>query len=360
MSTSPQEIRFTAAANTPPAGPTPPSSNNSAASTPKALRSINDLSPSGFVPTPPEGIPDAEAEDLFSNMSSWTLDADEISFMEKIGEGSAAKVYKGVWRNQEVAIKILKNAPDSQELTEFKKELEIMSSLRSPFIVYFFGMVLRPKVCMLMEYCGRKSLYHVMMTKGDMGWDRVFAFATGAVRGINSLHNWNPPILHRDLKSLNLLITDNWAIKIADFGLSRFHTGDLSTLSKVRGTYAYCAPEVYFGQLYTIKSDIYSMGIVIWELVTRCIRGRYERPFAEHKHIQYDFQIIIQAAKENLRPTIPQICPEGLANIIKICLDPNPEIRPTGIQLLEILLECEKVYLDNKKKWDKIKEKPKS
>jgi len=308
-----------------------------------------------------EGIPEAEAEEIFSDMSSWTLDADEISFLDKIGEGIAAKVYKGIWRNQEVAIKILKNAPDSQELTEFKKELEIMSSLRSPFIVYFFGMVLRPKVCMLMEYCGRKSLYHVMVAKGaELGWDRVFSFSIGAVRGINSLHNWSPPILHRDLKSLNLLITENWAIKIADFGLSRFHTGDLSTLAKVRGTYAYCAPEVYFGQQYTTKSDIYSMGIVLWELVARCIRGRYERPFAEHRHIQYDFQIIIQAARENLRPTIPPTCPEGLASAIRQCIEPNPEARPSGLQLLELLLECERTYVDNKKKWDKVREKPKS
>lgn len=67
---------------------------------------------------------------------------------------------------------------------------------------------------MIMEYCGRKSLYHVMNTKGELGWDRVFAFAVGAVRGINSLHNWSPPILHRDLKSLNLLITDNYGIKV--------------------------------------------------------------------------------------------------------------------------------------------------
>lgn len=101
------------------------------------------------------------------------------------------------------------------------------------------------------------------------------------------------------------------------------------------------------------------MGIVIWELVTRCIRMRYERPFAEHKHIQYDFQIIIQAAKENLRPTTSPLCPDGLATIIKLCLDPNPEVRPSGMHLLEMLLDCEKVYLDNKKKWDKIREKPK-
>ena len=67
---------------------------------------------------------------------------------------------------------------------------------------------------MLMEYCGRKSLYHVMNAKGELGWDRVFAFVAGAVRGINALHNWSPPILHRDLKSLNLLITDSWAIRV--------------------------------------------------------------------------------------------------------------------------------------------------
>lgn len=82
--------------------------------------------------------------------------------------------------------------------------------------------------------------------------------------------------------------------------------------------------------------------------------------FAEHKHIQYDFQIIIQAAKENLRPTIPSSCPEGLANIVRLCLDPNPEIRPSGVHLLEMVLDCEKVYADNKKKWDKVREKPKA
>lgn len=124
------------------------------------------------------------------------------------------EVYKGVWRNQEVAIKVLKNMPDGKEMQEFSKEVEIMSLLRSPCIVYFYGMTLKPKVCMVMEYCARKSIYHVMLSKMDFTWDRVLAFSTDAVRGINSLHNWNPPILHRDLKTLNLLVTDNWAVKV--------------------------------------------------------------------------------------------------------------------------------------------------
>lgn len=99
------------------------------------------------------------------------------------------------------------------------------------------------------------------------------------------------------------------------------------------------------------------MGIVLWELITRCMRGRYERPFAEFKHIQYDFQIIIQSAKENLRPTIPPNCPEVLINLIKMCWDPNPDLRPSSAQVLEVLTELETVYQENKKKWDKLREK---
>jgi len=95
-----------------------------------------------------------------------------------------------------------------------------------------------------MEFCSRGSLYHVLQSdKYDIGWDKTFRFALETVKGIECLHTWDPPIVHRDLKSLNLLVNEKWEVKVCDFGLSRFNTGsNLETLVKMRGTFAYCAP----------------------------------------------------------------------------------------------------------------------
>lgn len=114
-------------------------------------------------------------------------------------------------------------------------------------------------------------------------WSRLLSFARDMAEGISVLHNLDPePIIHRDLKSLNLLVpicrsfccltslkvTKDWRVKVCDFGLSRsVNKGNLETFKKLRGTFAYCAPEVFKGESCTAKSDIFSMGIVIWELM---------------------------------------------------------------------------------------------
>jgi len=259
----------------------------------------------------------------------------------------------------EVAIKVLKSMTD-KELEEFKKEFQIMSAIRSPTVVYFYGAVLEPKLCMVMEYCSRGSLYHVLQNdKYDIGWDRTFRFALETVKGIETLHTWDPPIVHRDLKSLNLLVNEKWEVKVCDFGLSRFNTGsNLETLGKMRGTFAYCAPEVYFGEQFSTKSDVYSIGMVMWELMVRCITGRYERPFAEFKNLQFDFQIIIQTAKKGLRPTIPATCPEGFTNLIKECFEHSPEKRPSCAEILQRLTVLQNDWQTNAEAWDKTKVKP--
>eukprot|EP01132_Coremiostelium_polycephalum_P004967 gene4967-6188_t len=302
---------------------------------------------------------DSDIEQIkFMNFNNWAIDGDEIVFLNKLGEGTSAKVYKATWRNQEVAVKILRSEPEHQKLLDFLKELEIMSSLRSPHVVYFYGMVLQPKICMIMEYCSNQTLYHLMHLQMDFTWDWVLKFSIEMVKGVNCLHSWKPIIVHRDLKSLNLLVSDNWTIKVADFGLSRFATTKSASIRKTRGTYAYCAPEVFYGDI-TPKGDIYSIGIILWELAVRCIKSKYEKPFYEFKHIQYDFQILVQTTKHNLRPTIPANCPEGFANLIVQCWDGNPDKRPTCPEILDSLLDLEKKYSENKKKWDKIREKPK-
>lgn len=117
-------------------------------------------------------------------------------------------------------------------------------------------------------------------------------------------------------------------------------------------------PEVYFGEQFSTKSDVYSIGMVLWELVVRCITGRYERPFAEFKNLHFDFQIIIQTAKKGLRPTIPTTTPEGFAQLIRDCLEHSPDKRPSCSEILQRLFDLQTDWQKNTETWEKTKVKP--
>ncbi len=106
------------------------------------------------------------------------------------------------------------------------------------------------------------------------------------------------------------------------------------TLAAVRGTMTYCPPEIYEGQLFFPQSDIYSLGIVLWELVQRVVTGQYVRPFEEYDHIIFDFQIIVQTSKCGLRPTIPKECPKVIEQLITDCWQQDSDKRPSCQGLL--------------------------
>ena len=154
----------------------------------------------------------------------------------------------------------------------------------------------------------------------EMNWEKTLNFSIEMVQGIYALHSWKTPIFHRDVKSENILIDENWHIKVCDMGLARFNTEkNHSTLAKPCGTYAYLAPELFFGKKFTEKADVYSMGILLLEMVVRTITRKYsgtniyyyfeliyKAPYEEFPQIKLDFQIAILAAEKGLRPTIPR------------------------------------------------------
>jgi hypothetical protein len=294
----------------------------------------------------------------------WVIDASELEYTLKLGSGSSGKVYKGIYRGKEVAVKVLKAITTQSQLEEFKKEFQIMCAIRSPYMVTFFGAALEPKLCMVIEFCSRDSLYHVMNKTNprpyDIGWEKFFRFALQMTRGVECLHNWSPSIVHRDFKSLNLLVNEAWDCKVCDFGLSRFNTAEnLETLSRIRGTFAYCAPEVATGQgvPYTVKSDVYSIGIVLWELATRVVTGEYQRPFSEYPNIKMDFQIMLNS-KEGVRPTLPAKTPQHLRDVYQICVAQNPDDRPSCTQLVQALAKIEADYLAHSEAWEESRCRP--
>eukprot|EP01133_Synstelium_polycarpum_P012204 gene12204-14286_t len=292
-----------------------------------------------------------------SSSVGYVIDNSEVEYTLKLGSGSSGKVYKGIYKGKDVAVKVLRAITTQSQLEEFKKEFQIMASIRSPFMVTFYGASLDPKLCMVMEYCSRDSLYHVMNTKKyDIGWDRFFQFTMQMTLGIQCLHNWTPQIVHRDFKSLNLLVNEDWECKVCDFGLSRFNTADnLETLGKIRGTFAYCSPEVAngSGSPYTTKSDIYSIGIVFWELLIRVLTGEYSRPYSEYAHIKMDFQIMLNS-KEGLRPTLPAQCPLGLDLLYKQCVHQEASQRPSCEEIIKALNQLRQEYISSKPKWDAL------
>jgi len=230
-----------------------------------------------------------------------------------------------------------------------------MSQVSAPNIVHFYGATLEPKLCIVMELCTNGSLYHYLKIKPDITWDRIIKWGTETARGINILHSWKPPIVHRDLKSLNLLLDKDFNIKVCDFGLSRYTpkegeelTESDQTLQKLRGTYAYTAPEMYYSKNYTAKSDVYSLGIVLWEVATCLINGKLQRPYSEYPDIKYDYQIIYQVAQQCRRPTISALCPKPVQELIEHCWSQEPQDRPTAAGVIDSLKALKKVY--NKKK----------
>jgi serine/threonine protein kinase len=279
------------------------------------------------------------------------VDGLQLEYLQLLGSGASGDVYKGLYKRTHVAIKVLKETAEA-EVDEFKKEFEIMSAVRHPNVVFFYGVSTQPRLCMVMEYCSRGSLFKVMKDeKLDFGWRRAISICKETTVGLFALHKSN--IFHRDLKSLNLLVTQEWHIKVCDFGLSRFNTNDnMDTMKQMRGTFAYVDPEVYNSRPFVAASDIYSLGIIFWEVANRVVTGKYAQPYSEYKHIQFDFQIVVQAAKSDLRPTIPPKCPPPFTQLIQAVLHKTQEERPSLKQIEEALGSLESSYTSDPSKWD--------
>lgn len=299
-----------------------------------------------------------ETELIMEEYKQWLISPEELIFNRVIGRGSSASVYHGTYQSQDVAIKVLNFNPlDSSSLSKQQKELaeeiNVMKSVDSDHVVHLHGIVVEPSICIVMEYCSKGSLHDVLASSEPMKWGAVFRIFKEIICGVSALHALKPPIVHRDLKSLNILLDDQLRAKVADFGLSRLSENQehFSTLYKLRGTYSYCAPEVYHGEQFTDKADVYSLGIILWELVSKCVYEEYRRPYGEYTWMNYGFQVIIQSAKKGVRPSIPP-CPAPIQQLIVCLWSFNPTVRPDCVKLLKAVEKLEEMYYERKDDWD--------
>ncbi|KAJ6705613.1 SERINE-THREONINE PROTEIN KINASE [Salix purpurea] len=196
---------------------------------------------------------------------------EDLKLGEEIGRGSFAAVYRGIWNGSDVAVKIyLGNQYKEETLLDYQKEIDIMKSLRHPNVLLFMGAVYSPeRLAIVTEFLPRGSLFKTLHKNSPaMDIRRRVKMALDVARGMNYLHHRNPPILHRDLKSSNLLVDKNWTVKVGDFGLSKWKDAAFLTAKSGRGTPQWMAPEVLRNEPSNEKSDVFSFGVILWELMT--------------------------------------------------------------------------------------------
>lgn len=271
------------------------------------------------------------------------VDPGDIEYGECIGRGAFGEVFKGKWRGSLVAVKKLRITSTREDFIEgFEREIALMCMLRAPNILQFLGSAFDPpNVIIVMEYMPRGSLHDILHDrKISIEWPRVLDMMADTAKGMTYLHKCRPPVIHRDLKSHNLLVDEYWNVKVCDFGLStvlRDSDGEDTSrdmnvsdgTAKFIGTPYWTAPEVLTNLNYTLKADVYSFGIVLWECITR------EDAYAGMQ----TYEVICAVAKEGLRPTIPQGIPHPYVYLMKRCWDESMDSRPHFQEILNELEE---------------------
>jgi len=222
-----------------------------------------------------------------------------------------------------------------------------MTNLRHPNIVALFG-IMRYPPAIVEEYCARGSLFSVLQRHAKPGvpalqWRVRLRLALGAACGMCYLHNCAPPVIHRDLKSANLMVDASFRVKVGDFNLSRVTAANRATGNSVSTSVnlhspRWSAPEVLDTGDYSKASDVYSFGIVLWEILT------LELPWAEWSH----WQVLHAVIELEERPEIPaKVSPhfhaiDKFTHLMRLCWSQKSVDRPmfeTIIQTLQKMIE---------------------
>eukprot|EP00026_Physarum_polycephalum_P006054 Phypoly_transcript_06094.p1 GENE.Phypoly_transcript_06094~~Phypoly_transcript_06094.p1 ORF type:complete len:553 (+),score=87.18 Phypoly_transcript_06094:159-1817(+) len=249
-----------------------------------------------------------------------------------IGDGQYGSVYKGRCRGLEVAVK----TPHKQNLTEaqltsFRHEVEMMSKISHPNVVRFMGACTEVgKLQIVTERC-RNNLENLLASGAQLSLYERMRMARDAALGMTWLHDIK--MVHRDLKTANLLVDFNNRVKVADFGFSQIKAAD--TLAEPKGTLVWMAPEMILGSKYNEKVDVYSFGIILWEIYTR------QKPYPHYVDPQAFCNAICFAHE---RPPIPADTPVPLQKLMTSCWNHLPGERLSFSQIVqslsEIMVDC--------------------
>ncbi|KAK4803416.1 hypothetical protein SAY86_003233 [Trapa natans] len=282
----------------------------------------------------------------------WEIDPSKLTIKSVIARGTFGTVHRGIYDGQDVAVKLLdwgeeghRTEPELASLrTAFVQEVAVWHKLDHPNVTKFIGAAMgssnlliqtnngpidMPKnvCCVVVEYLpgGTLKSYLIKNSRRKLAFKVVHQIALDLARGLSYLHSQK--IVHRDVKTENMLLDKTRTLKIADFGVARVEASNPNDMTGETGTLGYMAPEVLNGNPYNRKCDVYSFGICLWEIY--CCDMPYP-------HLSFS-EMTSAVVRQNLRPEIPRCCPGSLANLMKRCWDANPDKRPEMDEVVSMM-----------------------
>ncbi|KAM1281479.1 hypothetical protein ACFX15_021644 [Malus domestica] len=286
----------------------------------------------------------------------WEIDLAKLEIRYIVARGTYGTVFRGTYDDQDVAVKLLDWGEDGYATVaesaalraSFQKEVAVWHKLDHPNVTKFIGasmgtsdlkiptkgsssdgVISHPAraCCVIVEYVAGGTLkqYLIRNRHKKLAFKVVVQLALDLSRGLSYLHSQK--IVHRDVKTENMLLDTRINLKIADFGVARVEAQNPRDMTGETGTLGYMAPEVLDGKPYNRRCDVYSFGICLWEIYC-CDMPYPDLSFAD---------VSSAVVRQNLRPEIPKCCPSSLANIMRMCWDGNADKRPEMGEVVKLL-----------------------
>ncbi|KAL5772413.1 hypothetical protein ACOSQ2_012337 [Xanthoceras sorbifolium] len=267
-----------------------------------------------------------------------SVDLSQLFLGLRFAHGAHSRLYHGIYKDEPVAVKIIRTPDDDENGVmaarlekQFNREVTLLSRLRHPNVIKFVAGCRKPPVhCIITEYLSEGSLraYLHKLEHKALPLQKLIAIALDIAHGMAYIHSQG--VIHRDLKPENILIDEEFHLKIADFGIACEEVY-CDALADDPGTYRWMAPEMIKHKSYGRKVDVYSFGLILWEMVAGTI------PYEDMNPIQAAFAVV----NKNLRPAIPGACPPAMGALIEQCWSLQPEKRPEFWHIVKVLEQFE-------------------
>ncbi|KAF0719231.1 Aste57867_1186 [Aphanomyces stellatus] len=276
-------------------------------------------------------------------LALWRLDENEIQPSRVLSRGAFGEVWVGSYRHTPVAIKKLlatRSLPDTVDT--FVAEILLMARLECPYIVKFIGVswFRKAEMMLVLEFMDQGDLRTKLetTTHAQFPYDEKLTCALSVIYGLAYLHTLDMPVIHRDIKSRNVVLDSVHGTKLTDFGVSREDSSETMTVGI--GTFRWMAPEILTDSHYSLAADIYSFGVLLAELDTHLLP--YSDQVNDKGKTLNDTAIMSCVMQGTIQPTFTPACPNVWLTLAKDCLSYDPTNRPTAGEVAHRLRDIQK------------------